>query len=381
MKRINRRQLEAANNASLFSFFSGAGFLDLGFEHAGFPVKFVNEYNQSFLDAYKYTRKILKIPEPDYNQSNLSIEEYLVGKNKINLRSQIKAEMHNGKLIGFIGGPPCPDFSIGGKNKGKTGDNGRLSMSYIELINMHNPDFFLFENVEGLWRTKRHREFYNELKRYLEKKYLLEDRLTNSIEFGVPQDRNRILLLGIKKNLLSKEMKTNPQLIEWIKYADYPDKKAFNYNWPTRTPYKENSSIAKPEGIPEELTSEFWFKRNKTLTHLNSKHCFRPKAGLAKFLVVDEGDDSRKSFKRLHRWRYSPTACYGNNEVHLHPYKSRRLSVAEALAVQSLPKNFTLPENMTLTNMFKTIGNGVPYLMAKGIANTTSWSLLQINGK
>ncbi|HAA27826.1 MAG TPA: modification methylase NmeDIP, partial [Cyanobacteria bacterium UBA8553] len=67
---------------------------------------------------------------------------------------------------------------------------------------------------------------------------------------------------------------------------------------------------------------------------------------------------------------YSPTACYGNNEVHLHPYKVRRLSVAEALSIQSLPKNFVLPENMSLTAMFKTIGNGVPYLASKGIART-----------
>jgi len=92
--------------------------------------------------------------------------------------------------------------------------------------------------------------------------------------------------------------------------------------------------------------------------------------GITKFAVVDEGDDSKKSFKRLHRWRYSPTACYGNNEVHLHPYKVRRISVAEALAIQSLPANFVLPENMTLTNMFKTIGNGVPYLASKGLAQT-----------
>ncbi|MBE9201384.1 DNA cytosine methyltransferase [Nodularia sp. LEGE 06071] len=57
-----------------------------------------------------------------------------------------------------------------------------------------------------------------------------------------------------------------------------------------------------------------------------------------RFTAIDEGDVSNKSFKRPHRWRYSPTACYGNNEVHLHPYQVRRISVAEALAIQSLPK-------------------------------------------
>ena len=81
-----------------------------------------------------------------------------------------------------------------------------------------------------------------------------------------------------------------------------------------------------------------------------------------------EGDVSKKSYKRLHRWRYSPTAAYGNNEVHLHPYKERRISVAEAMSIQSLPKEFVLPSEMTLSDMFKSIGNGVPYLLAYKIA-------------
>ncbi|MEX2592630.1 MAG: DNA cytosine methyltransferase [Anditalea sp.] len=86
--------------------------------------------------------------------------------------------------------------------------------------------------------------------------------------------------------------------------------------------------------------------------------------------MIQEGDDKKKSYKRLHRWRYSPTAAYGNNEVHLHPYKVRRISVAEALALQSLPKDFVIPANITLTNAFKAIGNGVPYLAGKGLAIT-----------
>ena len=87
-------------------------------------------------------------------------------------------------------------------------------------------------------------------------------------------------------------------------------------------------------------------------------------------LAVDEGDDSKKCFKRLHRWRYSPTVAYGNNEVHFHPYLPRRLSVAEALSLQSLPAVFEMPPEISLTSKFKTIGNGVPYLAAKGVAET-----------
>ena len=66
----------------------------------------------------------------------------------------------------------------------------------------------------------------------------------------------------------------------------------------------------------------------------------------------------------------SRRVAYGNNEVHLHPYKARRLSVAEALAIQSLPKDFELPLDITMSAKFKTIGNGVPFLAARGVAST-----------
>lgn len=115
---------------------------------------------------------------------------------------------------------------------------------------------------------------------------------------------------------------------------------------------------------------EYWFKKNNVTNHPNGRDHFIPRSGLVRMQTIDEGDVSKKSYKRLHRWRYSPTVAYGNNEVHLHPYKERRISAAEALALQSLPKNFELPPEMTLTDKFKTIGNGVPYLLSSGIAKT-----------
>lgn len=92
-------------------------------------------------------------------------------------------------------------------------------------------------------------------------------------------------------------------------------------------------------------------------------------------MTIKEGDVSKKSYKRLHRYRYSPTAAYGNNEVHIHPYIARRISATEAMAIQSLPKDFELPAYMSLSDMFKTIGNGVPYLAAKGLAETVYYFL------
>ena len=349
----------------IFSFFSGSGFLDLGFEKAGFNIVFVNEIEKQFISAYEFSRKKMGYSAPKYGYQANTIEDYVGDKDGGCLLDSVNREFQQGNLVGFIGGPPCPDFSVGGKNAGRSGENGKLSRSYVECIIKYKPDWFVFENVKGLWRTKKHREFYDELKRELvDVGYELNDRLINSLEFGVPQDRDRIILFGVKKGLHKKIDKD----FLWEKNMKYPNKSAFTYVWPEKTPFGED--LKAPIDLPLELTVDYWFNKNKVHLHPNKDHHFTPRAGLAKFLVIDEGDTSKKSYKRLHRFRYSPTAAYGNNEVHLHPTKPRRISAAEAMAIQSLPHNFELPSTMTLSAMFKTIGNGVPYLFSYGIAKT-----------
>lgn len=364
-----------------FSFFSGAGFLDLGFESSGLEILHMSELSPAFTKAYKYSRLSLGIPCPRYGcHSGEQGDIQVVVQNQCDyhLHELIQDARKDIDVIGFIGGSPCPDFSVGGKNRGKEGDHGKLSGSYIELICQHKPDFFLFENVKGLWQTKRHRAFYDELKLKLHHAgYVLTERLINAIEYGVPQARDRIILVGFRQKLL-KDLQieeiygsTVPEFVfPWKDHILYPKDKVFSYPWSTTEPFVADSLRKCPHGIPEELTAEFWFRKNDVSHHPNSEHYFQPRQGLQRFLSVAEGDDSRKSFKRLHRWRYSPTVCYGNNEVHLHPYKVRRLSVAEALALQSLPRDFVFPEDMSLTNMFKAIGNGVPYLASRAIATT-----------
>ena len=357
----------------IFSFFSGSGFLDLGFElENGYQIELVNEFQPNFMHAYKYSRKVMGLSKPTYGYFNIDVNEFLNHRSD-ELKNYINLSKRDGSLIGFIGGPPCPDFSIAGKQKGKNGENGQLSLSYINLIIKMKPDFFLFENVKGLWRTKRHREFYNELKELLHSAgYDTTERLTNALEYGAPQDRDRILLFGINKDTINNTYKGNLNITDfpWEKYQKYNLEDIKSYPWPKTNKYRENSNTKCPKDIPIELTVEYWFKKNHVYSHPNAQDYFKPKAGLEKMKIIDEGDDSKKSFKRLHRWRYSPTAAYGNNEVHLHPYKTRRLSAAEAMAIQTLPEKFCFPPNMTLTNEFKTIGNGVPYVLANGIAKT-----------
>lgn len=375
---------------SIFSFFAGSGFLDLGFETSDFNIVYVNEIFPPFMSAYRHSRKVLNLSLPEYGYHDGEagdVTKLTQGIAAQRLLELVKNCRSSNNLVGFIGGPPCPDFSIGGKNRGQLGDLGQLSAVYIELICSNQPDFFLFENVKGLWRTRKHRLFFETLKYKLQQAgYILTERLINTIEYGVPQDRDRIILIGFHQHLLADMgIRVNDlqllteEIFPWYKHIIFPQEKVFAYPWLACEPFRANSVIACPENLPQELTVEYWFQKNDVLNHPNAQHYFQPRAGMTKFATIDEGDVSKKSFKRLHRWRYSPTACYGNNEVHLHPYELRRISVAEALAIQSMPANFTLPDNLSLTNMFKTIGNGVPYLASKALAQaileflTTGW--------
>lgn len=357
---------------NIFSFFSGAGFLDLGFELSGhFEVVYVNEFHKAFNDVYRFSRSKMGIAEPKYGHHVEDITQ-IIGSNEL---TELKNQVYESKqshLTGIIGGPPCPDFSVAGKNRGKEGENGKLSGTYVSLICETLPDFFLFENVKGLYRTAKHREFFEHLKTMLaEAGYVMTEQLINSIEFGAPQDRDRIILIGFRKDVAEKLNLpfVGRDLLEfdWGKNKLY-SRDALNLPWPKTSPYEEDKPTSAPDGIIKELTVQYWWDKNDVLNHPNAQMFFQPRAGLYRFQSKDEGDDLKKCYKRLHRWRYSPTVAYGNNEVHIHPYKPRRISVSEALALQSLPKEYELPTNMTLTDAFKTIGNGVPFMAALGIA-------------
>jgi DNA (cytosine-5)-methyltransferase 1 len=118
-----------------------------------------------------------------------------------------------------------------------------------------------------------------------------------------------------------------------------------------------------PTDVPLELTVfPLLYGKNAPGKLPNGKEHFNGYS--PKFQERDEGDVTGKSFKRLHRYRFSPTVWYGNQEVHLHPSEPRRLSVREALRIQTVPDEYVLPPEESLSSKFKLIGNGVPCLMA-----------------
>ena len=329
-----------------------------------------NEYSKSFAQGFEHAVQSLGVGEHPVDQRSI-ID---IGPNEI-----LGDAFPTGKpdVFGVIGGPPCPDFSVAGKNRGEFGANGRLSLVYVRRIVELQPTFFLFENVPGLVQTARHRAFLGRLKLMLEADYAVSARLLNALDYGVPQDRLRLFVIGFHRRFLRQHRKlmVEPGWEDWYEWpeARYPGAKG-RFTWPGRSRFGETPE--RPVGIPDELMVGPSIGVPEEVAHLpNGTEGFLPRS--ARLAEVDEGDDSRKSFKRLHRWRYSPTVAYGNNEVHLHPYLPRRINVREALRLQTVPDTYALPAEMPLSHKFKMIGNGVPVKLAEAVAESVRGFLQQ----
>lgn len=198
----------------------------------------MNEYHKAFANIHASARKKLGIIPPEFGYQVGDITENLTSLNSLWLLENLKEARRSHNLIGFIGPPPCPDFSVAGKNRGQHGENGKLTGTYIELICRAKPDFFLFENVKGLYRTTKHREFFESIKtKLISAGYYLTEKLINAIEYGAPQDRERIILIGFQRNVLGDlGYKPNGSPIiknfNWNRNTIYNANKVLNLKWP-----------------------------------------------------------------------------------------------------------------------------------------------------
>ena len=354
----------------VLSFFTGGGFMDIGFEKAGFFPVWTNESNPVFASLYTHGmtswRASVSDKSPKATISDTSSIERLFAPTIIDQAFYGKKPV----LFGIIGGPPCPDFSSAGKHGGGKGINGRLSKTFVNRIVSVQPTFFVFENVAGLYRTKRHREFLGKLEKKLERNgYCIDLKILNALEMGVPQFRERLFVVGIKKELAYKCAGRELPMEErgwftWPVKARYRDA-VTKFNWPGIENGCKKPVL--PDNVPLELTVYSVFGGKKAPSKVqNGMDVFNSYS--EKFSMIKEGDTKRKSFKKLHRFRYSPTACYGNNEVHLHPWEKRRLSVREAMRIQGIPDSYVLPEEASLSSKFALVSNGVPVPLAYEVA-------------
>jgi DNA (cytosine-5)-methyltransferase 1 len=358
------------NKIPILSFYSGGGFLDMGFEMAGFEIVWTNEIDEVFAKLHSSGITSWRVSRGNGIKAEIFNTKSIT---KIKSEEILSEAFPKGKpeIFGIIGGPPCQDFSIMGNMEGFNGKRGKLTIVFFNKIMELKPTFFVMENVIGLTKSKSTKKYLQTLLNDLEPEYHIDHKTLNSLDFGVPQSRERVFFIGIKKDKLDEKIINQNLFANWFPFPvnqNYQNSLT-KYKWPVAVPF--GKKLSKPENIPIELCVENClvpYREEKNIP--NSMEYFKLYSTKDHLDAIKEGETNRPSFKRLHRFKYSPTACYGNNEVHLHPYRHRRLSVRETLRIQGVPDTYVVPPDLPLSRKFKMIGNGVPVPLAEAVANS-----------
>lgn len=169
------------------SLFSGGGGLDIGFEKAGFQILFVTDFNHECCETLKINRGITL-------NKDLVVEEHDITTMDMNILPQ------NIDLI--IGGPPCQSFSASGRRAGgaagKLDVRGTLFKSYCKVVALLEPKAFLFENVRGILGTNKGDDFKEIVSAFASLGYNIDYRILDAEDYGVPQQRERLFIVGHK---------------------------------------------------------------------------------------------------------------------------------------------------------------------------------------
>jgi DNA (cytosine-5)-methyltransferase 1 len=210
--------------------FAGCGGLSLGLENVGFHPVFVNEINKDAMSSYLINRE-----KKEPRLFNKNFHEYDIKKivttpkyiNNLNnlFKKEFKLSIDNGELDLVVGGPPCQGFSNIGFRRSYSVNKDKLPSNHLYqdmawVINKLQPKIFLFENVKGLlsakWnpKGKKGEIFEDVLETFRSiKNYKVENALVLAKNYGAPQNRPRILIIGVRDDInLNPWLKINTKI-------------------------------------------------------------------------------------------------------------------------------------------------------------------------
>lgn len=316
---------------NVVSFFAGCGGLDLGFEQAGFNVIWANEFDKNIHATYRY------------NHPNT----ILCGDNLYDVKLEDIPECD-----GFIGGPPCQSWSVGGKGMGLKDDRGKLFLYYVGIIKKKRPKFFVIENVFGILTEKHLPVFLNFIDILRESGYYVSYSLLNASDYKIPQDRRRVFIVGIRRDFNIKYSFPIPVLSD-ITLRNAIGDLVYPPNY-----YGDGEKVREHQYIPNHDVYTGLF---------DSKFMARNRVRGWNELSFTIQAQARNC--PLHP--QAPKMRYVNSEKRIfevgYEYLYRRLSVRECARVQSFPDNFRFIYDDVKTG-YKMVGNAVPPRLAKYIA-------------
>ncbi|MFC3120295.1 DNA (cytosine-5-)-methyltransferase [Agaribacter flavus] len=333
----NEISIKPNRNYRLLELFAGAGGLALGLEKAGFESVFLNEFD-------KHACNTLRTNRPNWNvvEGDVADIDFTPYKNKIDILS---------------GGFPCQAFSYAGKKLGFEDTRGTLFFEFARAVKETNPKVIVAENVRGLLNHEDGKTL-SAIKNVIDELgyELIEPRVLKAVFYQVPQKRERLFLVGIRKDLTGDAKFTWPSpftriltlkdaLKKGVLYStDVPD--SIGQSYPKR---KKEILALVPQGgywrdLPDDIQREYMQK---------SYFLGGGKTGMARRLSWDEPS-------------LTLTCAPAQKQTErCHPEETRPLTVREYARIQTFPDDWSF--SGSITAQYKQIGNAVPVNLAYAV--------------
>lgn len=351
--------------------FAGAGGLSLGFEQAGFDIAAAVEIDPIHCATHEFNF-------PHTQVICASVVD-LTGD-----QIRARAELEDREIDVVFGGAPCQGFSLIGK-RALDDQRNQLVFHYVRLVRELKPKYCVFENVKGL-TVGKHAQFLTELMDALEDagyKVLRPYKVLNANDYGVPQSRERLFLIGARSNqqipeypVANTERVTVRDAINDLPDVDQIeallDGDSVRIDWVTEAEYAR-----KLRGLKED-TEDFSHPREFTYDILTSSMATKhTEVSKARFLATPSGKVEKISrFLRLDLNGQCNTLRAGTDSARgahtsprpIHPTRPRVITVREAARLHSYPDWFRL--HITKWHGFRQIGNSVPPLLGRAIGSS-----------
>lgn len=311
--------------------FAGAGGMSLGFDNAGFKNLLAVEFSKDFAETYK----------KNFPRHNLIVDDI-----KNVTEKQIYDIIKNEKVDVIIGGPPCQGFSIAG-NIGRNfidDDRNRLFKEFVRFVKIIKPRVFVLENVAAMERHNKGKTIKEIVSSFKEIGYDIKYKVLNAVNYGVPQERRRIFIVGtlgennfeypqeINRIVTVKDAIDDLPKLENGETSEIPNHTAMKHSAQMLEKMSYVSDGGNRNDIPENL---------------------RPKSG-----------DSRKYIRYNSK---KPSFCVtGDMRKIFHYSQNRALTCRELARLQTFPDSFVFLGNTGKVQ--QQIGNAVPVLLANKIA-------------
>lgn len=315
--------------------FSGAGGLSLGFEQAGFRQLLSVEMESDYCQTYR-----TNFPHHQLLQKDLTA-----------LTEQDLLNYLNGQSVDLvIGGPPCQGFSMAGKIGRTFADDPRnhLFKEFVRIVKTVQPHFFVMENVARLYTHNSGKTRTEIIRAFQNIGYLVECKVLNAADFGVPQVRSRVIFIG-------RRDKGKISFPEPCQISHQTVGSAIGH-FPKLASGESNPHVANHEAMNHsaQMLEKMAFVKNGGNRN-DIPEPLRPKTGdVRKYIRYDSN---------------KPAICItGDMRKVFHYEQNRALTVRELAALQSFPDDFIFCGSKIAQQ--QQVGNAVPPLLAKAIAES-----------